>query len=304
MINRTVLPLMQREWLQYRFGWTLLALVPLGIALLTVGVGRFEFDDSIAERPQALPLLLSAIPAVIASVVMLWVALITGFIIVAGLVRRDHADRSNEFWLSLPVPHAAALGVPMLVHLVLMPAVALLLGWISGQLLAVLLVARVAGVEALADVPWAATLAATSTLALRFLAGLPLAVLWALPVVLLISLLGAWFKRWGWVVLAVGLGLLSLFDQLTFGQRWLLDVLAQIFRRAGQAFMGAGGGNLGIDSTEGVDALLRLPGIAARDFGAALAALASPLFLGGLLFSAGCFHLLMRWRQKSSGRGD
>ncbi len=304
MFTRTFLPLMQREWLQYRFGWALLALLPLGLALLTVGVGQFEFDDGLAAKPQALPVLLSVIPAVIGAVVMLWVALITGFINVSGLARRDHADRSNEFWLSLPVPHSAALGVPLLVHLVLLPSVAMLLGWISGQLMAVLLVGRVAGVSALADVPWTATLAATTTMALRFLGGLPLAVLWALPVVLLIVLLNAWFKRWGWIVLAVGLGLLSLFEQFTLGQRWLLDILGQIFRRAGQSFMGAGGANISIDGGEGVAALLQLPAIAARDFGAAVAALASPLFVAGLLFAAGCFALLMRWRQNNSGRGD
>lgn len=304
MNTRTLVALMQREWLQYRFGWALLALVPLGLALLTVGFGQFEFDDGPAAKPRALPLLLSVIPAVISPVVMLWVALMTGAIIVVGIARRDHADRSNEFWLSLPVPHAAALGVPMLVHLVLLPAAAMLLGWVLGQLMAVLLVARVVGASALAEVPWQATLAATSTLAVRFLAGLPLAVLWALPVVLLIALLGAWFKRWGWVVLVVGLGLLTLFDQLTLGQRWLLGVLAQIFQRAGQSFMGAGGANVGIDGDTGVDALLALPAIAARDFGAAVAALASPLFVSGLLFSTGCFALLMRWRQNSSGRGD
>lgn len=304
MNTRTFLSLMQREWLQYRFGWALLALVPLGLAVLTVGVGHIEFDEGLAAKPQALPLLLSAIPAVISPVVLLWIALITGIIIITGLMRRDHADRSNEYWLSLPVPHWAALAVPMLVHLVLMPAVAMLLGWVSGQLLAVLLVARVAGASALAEVPWPATLAATSTLAVRFLAGLPLAVLWALPVVLTIALLGAWFKRWGWVVLIVALGLLTLFDQLTFGQRWVLGLLGELFQRAGQSFMGAGGKPLGIESDAGVEALLQLPGIAARDFGAAVGALASPLFLGGLLFSAGCFWLLVRWRQNSSGRGD
>ena len=35
-------------------------------------------------------------------------------------------------------------------------------------------------------------------------------------------------------------------------------------------------------------------------FGLALRALASPLMLGGLLFSAGCFWLLLRWRQRGA----
>jgi len=304
MVTRTFLPLMQREWLQYRFGWMLLAAIPLGLALLTVSVAQFDFDEGIVAKPQSLALLLSAMPALIGPVLMLWVAVVTGVINIAGLARRDHADRSNEFWLSLPVPHSAALGTPMLVHLVLLPAVAAVVGWLAGQFLAVLLVGRLVGASALAEVQWSATLAATATLTVRFLAGLPLAVLWALPVVLLVTLLNAWFRRWGWVVLAVGVGLITLFDQIAFGQRRLLDVLRQIFGRAGQAFMGAGGVGLDISPDSGLDALARFPAIAVRDFGAAVSALASPLFLGGVLFSAGCFALLVRWRQNSSGRAD
>lgn len=303
MSTRTLVPLMQREWLQYRFGWILLALIPLGLAVLMVAIGQFEFDQAESAKPN-LPLLLSVIPAVIAPVAMLWIALITGLISVAGIARRDHGDRSNEFWLSLPIPHAAALGVPVIVHLLLLPAAAMLLGSLAGQLMGVMLVGRVAGAAALAEVPWTASLSVTSTLALRFLGGLPLAVLWALPVVLLIALMNAWFRRWGWVVLAVGLGLLSLFDQLTFGQRWLLEILGQILRRAGQSFMGAGGVNISVGGTDGVGALLELPALAFNDFVAAVAALASPLFLGGLLFAAGCFALLVRWRRDSSGRSD
>lgn len=304
MWTRTFFPLLQREWMQYRFGWTLLALIPLGLALLMVGVGRFEFDEGIAARPDLLPMMLAVVPGAIGAVLMLLVALVTGLISAAGLPRRDHPDRSQEFWLSLPVCHSAAFGVPLLAHLLLLPAAALALGAVAGQVMGSLLVGRVAGFSALAEVPWGATLAATTTLLLRLLAGLPLAVLWVLPIVLLVMLLNAWFKRWGWVVLVVGLGLLSLVDQLTWGRRWLLETMGRMVRHAGQSLMGAGGAGISIDRGAGVDTLLQLPAIAARDFGAAVAALASPLFLGGLLFAAGCFALLMRWRQNSSGRGD
>ncbi|MBI5717576.1 MAG: hypothetical protein HZC37_07810 [Burkholderiales bacterium] len=304
MWTRTFFPLMQREWLQYRFGWTLLALIPLGLALLLVGVGRFEFDEGVAARPDVLPVMLALIPGAIGAVLMLLVALVTGIISATGLPRRDHGDRSQEFWLSLPVSHTAAFGVPLLAHLLLLPAAAVALGGVAGQLIGSLLVGRVAGLSALAEVPWGATLAATATLVLRLLAGLPLAVLWVLPLVLLVMLLNAWFKRWGWVVLVVGLGLMSLVDQLTLGQRWLLETMGRMLRRAAQSLMGAGGAGITIDRGAGVDTLLGLPAVAARDFGAAVAALGSPLFAGGLLFAAGCFALLTRWRQNSSGRGD
>ena len=45
-------------------------------------------------------------------------------------------------------------------------------------------------------------------------------------------------------------------------------------------------------------ALRQMPGFLLHDFGQALQNLASPLLLGGLLFSAGCFALLVLWRQK------
>jgi hypothetical protein len=158
----------------------------------------------------------------------------------------------------------------------------------------------------LAEVPWAATLTASVTMLLRFALGLPLAVLWSLPIILLLVLLNAWFKRWGWVVLIVGLGLLSLVDQLTFGQRWLLATAGELMRRAGLSLAGASGQaglHIGPDGNA-PEALWLLPGIALNDFGAAVAALASPLFLGGLLFSAAMFALLVRWRSRGGGRAD
>jgi hypothetical protein len=55
--------------------------------------------------------------------VILWVS---SLIIVSGLARRDHGDRSNEFfWMSLPVGHGTSLAVPLAVHLLLVPAAVL-----------------------------------------------------------------------------------------------------------------------------------------------------------------------------------
>lgn len=303
---RTFVPLMQREWLQHRFGWALMALVPLGLALIVSVVGRAEFGEGdMPQMPDRLPLLLAVIPVLAGTGLMLVIALVTAFIALAGLARRDHADRSVEFWLSLPVPHAAALGVPMVVHALLMPLAAMCLGWLGGQLVGVLLVGRVIGLSALAEVPWAAATAATLSMLLRFAAGLPLALLWALPLVLPLMLLNAWFKRWGWAVLVVGMGLLTLIGQLTTGQRWLLEVSGELLRRAGLSLMGAGGTPLGLSKgNEGIEALLGMPAMALNDFGAALAALASAMFLAAMAFSALCFWLLLHWRQTSAGRAD
>jgi ABC-2 type transport system permease protein len=303
--TRALRPLLLREWIQHRFAWALLALIPLGLAALTAAVGHVEFGDEELQMPQKLPLLLAVIPAIAGTALMLVIALVTAFVQIVGLARRDHADRSIEYWLSLPVPHAAALGVPLLVHMILMPAAALLVGWLGGQLVGALLVGRVIGLQALADLPWADMLAATSALFLRFAAGLPIAALWAAPLIMLLVLLNAWFKRWGFVVLIVGLGLLSLFEQITIGQRWLLTTAAELLRRAGLSLIGAGGESVvfgkGADDAE---ALTRLPRLAAMDFAAALQALASPLFVGGLVFSVACFALVLHWRRFGAGRGD
>ena len=305
MYTRTLLPLMQREWLQHRFGWALLALIPLGLVFLMALFGDIQFDDDDLARPERLNLLLAIVPVVAATVVMLVIALATGFITVSGLARRDHADRSIEYWLSMPVRHSAALGVPLLVHLVLMPAAALLVGLLAGQLLSVLLVSRIAGFAALAEVPWGTTLLTTATFMLRLLAGLPLAVAWLLPIVLLLVLLNAWFKRWGWVVLMVGVGLLGLLDQFTAGQRWLLKATGEMARRAVQSLIGASGSRFNPpEGSDVLEMLLGVPAMAARDFAAALAALGSPVFGGGLLLTAACFALLLRWRQSGAGRAD
>ena len=56
--------------------------------------------------------------------------------------------------------------------------------------------------------------------------------------------------------------------------------------------------NLSDDSVTG--GLQLVPSFLLNDMGLALRALASPLMLGGLLFSAACFWLLLRWRQRGA----
>ena len=181
-----IYPLMQREWLQHRFAWALLALVPLALALVLVSFGQIEFDDGEADRiGTALPAVMTLVAVAVCTVSAFVVFWVTSVIIATGLARRDHGDRSIEFWLSLPVGHVPSLAVPMLVHLVLVPAAALALGLLAGHGLAMVLVARFAGLSAWFGLPWADLFAATLALGLRLLAGLPLATLWLAPVILM-----------------------------------------------------------------------------------------------------------------------
>ncbi len=296
-----LLPLMQREWLQHRFGWMLMVVVPFSIALLLLSFGHLAIGPDTVEKvgDKLAPLLAMASIAGSGAVIFL-IAGITSLIIVAGMARRDHGDRSIEFWLSLPTTHSASLAAPLLVHLLLVPALALLAGLAGGLLVSVVLVTRVVGIGAWFTLPWGDLLPGILAIAARLLAGLPLALLWLSPLVLLVVLLSAWFRRWAWVILGVGLGLGGqLLDRL-FGQPLLSEVTLGLLRGAGKALVNAGEG-FQMGPNQGSEGLRQLPGWALHDFGLALRELPSPLLAGGLLFAAGCFALLVVWRQRGAG---
>ncbi len=297
-----ILPLMQREWLQHRFGWALMVLVPLGLALALLGFGSISIGEQTLERVgPALPAMLAMAALVGGTAVIALIAWFTSLIIVSGLARRDHSDRSIEFWLSLPTTHSASLGVPMVVHLLLVPAAALVLGMACGWLVSMVLVGRVAGFSAWLALPWFEMALASGSVVLRFIAGLPLATLWLLPLILLVVLLTAWFKRWGWVILAVGLGLGSAVLDKVFGQPLLSKLFGDLFEHAGRAMLSTQGGLQANQGQDALPALRAIPGWLLSDYGVALRELASPLLAGGLLVAAGCFGLLLMWRQRGAG---
>jgi len=296
-----LLPLMQREWLQHRFGWMLMVVVPFAIALLLLSFGQIAIDTDTADRVgERLPPMLAMASIAGSGAVIFLIAGVTSLIIVSGVARRDHGDRSIEFWLSLPTTHSASLAAPLLVHLLLVPAAGLLLGLAGGVLVSMVLVGRVVGIGEWFTLPWGDLLPAVFAIAARLLAGLPLALMWLSPLILLVVLLSAWFRRWAWVILAVGLGLGGqLLDRL-FGQPLLSDVTLGLLRQARQALVHAGQ-RFQMGPSEGSEGLRHLPAWALHDFGLALRELPSPLLAGGLLFAAGCFVLMIAWRQRGAG---
>jgi hypothetical protein len=298
-----LIPLMQREWLQHRNGWLLMAGVPLGLSLLLLSFGQIQIDvGEMNAAGAALPSLMAAASIGGSMAVIFLIATFSSLVIVSNLARRDHADRSVEFWLSLPVSHSASFASPLIVHLLLVPAAALVIGMLGGYAVSFIVVSRVVGSGAWFGLPWGTLIAASFSLMLRLLAGLPLAMLWLSPLILLVVLLTAWFRRWGWVILTVGLGLGSYLLKLVFGQPWLNRISGDLMKAAAHALInGDQGGFVVSQASQGVDALRLLPGWALEDFGAALHALATPLFPGALLFAAGCFFLLVQWRQRGAG---
>lgn len=288
--------LMQREWLQHRLGWTLLALLPLGTALLLLSVGSIDLGDDAGGDLQGLALAtMSMVATLLVLLAILWSA---SLFQVSGLARRDHQDRSIEFWLSLPTSHAASLGAPLVVHLLLVPLAALGIGLVGGVLVSLLLVARTSGVMDWLGLPWGPVLSSVTALAARLALGIPLATLWLLPLVLLLMLANAGFKRWGLPVLAVAFGIVNLMLVQAFGQPLLYQWVGQMFKSAWRGLSVAPGGVVIETPADLLSALDQIPGWLLSDAGQALADLASPAFLIGLVVSAALFAALVAWRRR------
>jgi ABC-2 type transport system permease protein len=299
----TIVPLLQREWLQHRFAWALLMLVPLALAVLPLAFAHIEFEAEMMERaPPDLALLLTFIAIVATTSLLCLILWAVALFMTIGVPRRDHGDRSIEFWLSLPVGHAPSLAVPVLVHMVLVPAAALLVGYVGGIAISLLLVGRFVGLGEWLALPWSGLLPATLAMVGRFLAGLPLVLLWLSPLLLLAMLANAAFKRWGLPVLVVAIGVGGWLLQRVFGIDVVYNLLGQVLQQAGQAMGGASGEGMSFkgDTTPDV-ALGMMLRWAGADLVAALRALASPLFVGCLVVSAGLFQALVMWRGRGAG---
>jgi len=300
-MNRLI-PLVQREWLQHRFGWALLVLVPLGLGVLLGSVGHIDLGDE-PPRGAMLPLAITAISLLACTAAMFVILWGASLIFASGLARRDHGDRSIEFWLSLPVGHVASIAVPLVVHLIVVPAAALVIGLAAGVLMSALLVTRLVDFGAWLAVPWGDVVPALLAVLGRLVAGIPLATLWLLPLVLLLVLLNAWFKRWGLVVMVAGTVVLVILERTTgIG---LASVVADFANHAATSFIGASRTELKASGAEEALAVLRqVPRWAGNDLLAALRDLASPLLAGGLLASAGLFALLIEWRRRGASAAN
>ena len=163
-----LIPLMRREWLQHRFSWALLMLVPLALAVLPLAFGQIEFDGAMAQHNASeLATMLGSISVVMSAAVIFLLVWVTSLFIITSLPRRDHADRSVEFWLSLPTGHAESFAAPLLVHLVLVPAAAMLVGLLGGYAISLLLVTRFVGFGEWLALPWASLLPGTMAAAMQ-----------------------------------------------------------------------------------------------------------------------------------------
>lgn len=294
--------LVQREWMQHRFGWALMALVPFTVAILVLTLAKVDLETDIeSSLGPAVPAMLTIGSLAVSAGVTLLILWGTSLVFVAGLARRDHGDRSIEFWLSMPVGHARSLAMPLLVHLLLVPLAALAAGLLGGVVISFVLVSRAYGIGEWVAVPWGVVLPAALAAALRVAAGIVLATLWLSPLILLLVLAGAWFKRWALPVLGVAFAVANFAIKSVTGQEWLSDAAGELLRQAGASLVVASPKGLSVlDEGQLTSLLPQVPGAAAADLGLALQSAWSPLMAGALLVAAASFGLLVHWRQRGA----
>jgi hypothetical protein len=297
-----LLPLMLREWLQHRFAWAMLVLVPLAVSLLLLSLGTIQLDDDMrAQMPRDLSVVLTLLTFVISTAAVLLLLGVTSLFIALNSPRRDHGDRSVEFWLSLPSGHAESLLAPILVHLLLVPAAALVVGSLVAIPVSMVTVGRVVGLGEWFALPWREILPALAALLLRAVAGVPMALLWLLPLVLAAMLSNAYFKRWGLPLLCIALILLSQGLERVFGEPVFANTLGAMLQMSAHSLLGAAGDDLATGpNVLPQETLKALPVWALRDFGAAFANLGRPLLAGVLVASAALFAALWAWRRRGA----
>ncbi len=296
--------LLLREWMQHRTGWLVLmalpSLVMLGLGLLdreAVQIGSVD-----AGELQTLPLVLQALVWTVATLALagLLVAL-TLLAQLPGLARRDQQDRSIEFWRSLPVSHVQGVGATVLMHLLLLPAAALLAGLVGAQLVVLVTVVLHHGPLAWLQLPWGLLLPSYGLGALRLVLGLLLGVLWLSPLLLLTMAASAWLKRWAVPVVSAA----SLLGVYWLDARLPVPLVGPAFRRIGTEALYA---LVAPDLFDGpnrlaqsglADAVAGLPMALLQDTGRVLVGAATPAF--GLALAGGVlgFALLVLRRQRA-----
>lgn len=286
--------LMLREWMQHHRGWFAVMLaLPLIVALL-LPFGGVEVGGH--NEPA---LLAGAVLMASAAVVcgLSWVVMLLQL---PGLARRDQQDRSIEFWLSLPASHSESVLATLLMHVAVLPLLALVVGAALGLPFSAAFVIKVHGFSGLEQVPWFTLLAAGGVLLLRAALGLLLLGLWLAPLYLPVMAASAWLGRWGapaliGVVLIGGGVLRQLYDN---------NIVFELLRQQLSAGLNA--------STLDPDSLARPASDLSAGFVAEVARLAgqdalqalgqifsSPNFLLGLLVAAAAFALLLLQRRRA-----
>ena len=300
--------LMRREWMQHRIGWLVVMLAPtvllLGLGLVDGGIQVDVNSESVRLPPfaQAPALLQTALLVLAVTGVTLALALLSLAFQAPGLAWRDQQDRSIEFWNSLPVGHAKAVGAMLVAQALLMPALAVAVGIVGGLLASLVAISATHGPMAWLGLPWGQLALAAAALLLRQTVALVVAMAWLSPLLLLTMAASAWLRRWGVPVVAA----LTLAGTLMLDKRLPEPLIGPaLWRPTSEALHAL----LYFDAVRNIqvrqvqDVVDLLPGLPQRllnDLPAMLGGLASPAFLAALAGGALGFALLVLRRQRGA----
>ncbi len=288
--------LMLREWMQHHRGWLAMVLLPPLFVLAVLPFGSLEIGPGELGRTPELGAMLAAMALMPA--VVLGITVFSLLIQAPGLARRDVQDRSIEFWLSLPVSHSSSIGATVLMHLVLVPLFAVVVGAVLGVPIGIAVVWKGFGPAAALALPWGPLAAAGAAGLARGVLGVLLACLWLVPLVLSVMAASAWLKRWGVPLLGLVLGIGHAALRARFGNPVIGETLGGIFVNARLAIVASpppGRGGLAALVTSLGDA----PGWFLADGLDALRNLGQPLFAVALVIGAVAFGLLVLRRSRS-----
>ena len=289
--------LLLREWMQHHRGWLALMLVPPLLMLLVLPFGSVEINAGELAPLPALGLMLAAM--VVVPAVVLGITVVALLIQTPGLARRDRQDRSIEFWLSLPTSHTASVAAPVLMHLVLVPLLALVIGAAFSYAIGALLVWKGFGATATLGLPWGSLAGVGLAGLARALLGVLLACFWLMPLLLATMAASAWLKRWGMPVLALALAIGHKLLASLYGITVIGDTLSALMTNA-RAALAHGRPPNPTGGAEMAQAWLSdAPRWLFDDALLALRDLGQPLFLFALAASAAGFALLVLRRRRN-----
>ena len=289
--------LLLREWMQHHRGWLAMMLLPPLLLLVLVPFGSVEIDPGELGQVPALGLMLVtmfAVPAVVLGITVVALLFQT-----PGLARRDRQDRSIEFWLSLPTSHSASVAAPVLMHFVLVPLLALVIGAAFSYVVGAALIWKAFGAAEAFGLPWATLVGVGMAGLARALLGLLLACTWVMPLLLAVMAASAWLKRWGTPVLALALSIGHKLLATLYGITVIGDTVVGLLVNARQAMVHGTPPSPNGGAEMALVWLNEAPSWFVNDGLMALRDLGQPLFLFALAASAACFALLVLRRSRN-----
>lgn len=288
--------LLQREWMQHHKGWLIAMLALPVIALLALPFGGVQIGEARDLPPT------EGVGAIMATTMLaVWgiTLLMTGFSL-PGLARRDHQDRSIEFWLSLPASHSESLIATLFMHTIFVLVLALGVGLCVGVVMALAITLKLGGFVVWTQVSWYQLVLPALAVLARMVLGTVLFTLWMAPIFMSFMVAAAWLKRWGVPAVVTAVVATGVTLQKVYHNPIVWTLLGEQVQGAGSAFFDAmhliGEEESAKIEIRGVADVLSWAG---QDAAAALAQTASTHFLLGLVLAGICFGLLILHRRNS-----